>query len=174
METTAPYHVQTLAEQKVLECFDIAKAKAGIDLQYEGVKFFKNSTMAGFVIPSKGNIVYLNLPLMERNESNFLNDTIPHEVAHLVANAIKAQKRIVEGAHGKTWKRVMSQVYGLNPTRCHQYDTSGVGRNVKKYRYVCSCQKFSLGSTRHNKIQNGAKYRCKKCKKELAFLYEVK
>lgn len=167
-----PSEIKAAAERRVMECLEIAKLKAGISLKYDGVIFFDNSRAAGYVYPTRSNVVYLNLPLMMRNEKDFLEDTIPHEVAHLVARAIQVKSGRVEGAHGKTWKAVMSRVYGLNPVRCHSYEVSGIGRKTKTYKYICSCKKFEVGSVRHNKMMKGAKYTCKLCKKHLVFLCE--
>ena len=163
--TTPTLH--KVAESRVQECLQIASKKTKISFKFEGVKFFNKSQAAGYVIPSRGNVVHLNMDLLKKNQDTFINKIIPHEVAHLVASTINPSDT---SHHGPTWKRVMQGVFNLEPIRCHDMDTTGIGRNVKRFVYICSCQKHTIGSTRHNKITTGAKYHCGACKKELVFL----
>lgn len=158
-----------LASQKIKECLRIARKKIKKDLPYEGVKFFHRSTDAGYVIASKDNCVYLNHDLFRKNKKRFLDEIIPHEVAHLVSEALSPR----ESPHGGTWKIVMRSIFNLKPERCHSMDTDGIGRITKKFIYICSCKKHEIGSIRHNKIKSGKKFRCNKCKKELVFLRSI-
>ena len=64
--------------------------------------------------------IQLNEQLCKENMEDFMNDTIPHEVAHLIA-----YKVFGDDGHGDGWKSVM-RALGLNPSRCHNYDTSKV------------------------------------------------
>jgi SprT protein len=163
-----PRNVTEFAEENVKKTLFIGASTLNIVIPFEGVKFFNKSTTAGYVLPSKGNLVYLNLELLKRNPDHFAKDTIPHEVAHLFANKLKAKG---EGHHGATWKMVMRLVYGLEPIRCHNLDTKGVGKKTNKFKYICNCRKHLLGSVRHNKIQSGkSSYRCCSCKSSLTFL----
>lgn len=163
-----PRHIRDFAEKNVKKAFDTASTKLKVRLAFEGIRFFKKSTTAGYVIPSENNLVYLNLDLLQKNPDHFEKDTIPHEVAHLFARKIQLTN---EGHHGRTWKFVMKNVYGLEPIRCHSLDTQGVGRKTKKFKYICSCKKHIIGSVRHNKIKSGkSSYRCASCLKTLTFL----
>jgi len=168
-----PSDIMEFAEHNVKKALAIGASKLNINIPFEGVKFFKKSRTAGYVMPMQSSVVYLNLELVKQNRHHFENDTIPHEVAHLFARKFQIHNNLgIEGAHGRTWKMVMRRVYGLQPTRCHSLDTAGIGKNVKQFKYICSCTKHSLGQVRHNKIQKGVKYNCKKCKKHLVFLSE--
>jgi SprT protein len=163
-----PKDIREFAEKNIKKALLVGASKLNIALEFEGVEFFKKSTTAGYVTPSKGNLVYLNLDLLKRNPNHFEKDTIPHEVAHLFASKIQPRG---EGCHGLTWKRVMKNVYGLDPIRCHSLDTNGIGKRVNKFKYICNCRKHIVGSVRHNKIQSGkASYRCASCLKTLTFL----
>ena len=162
--------VKAIAVKKVKECLRYASKKIKKDLPYKDVKFFNRSTDAGYVIASEGNCVYLNYDLFRKNKKRFLDEIIPHEVAHLVAEALSPR----ETPHGGTWKIIMSSVFGLKPERCHSMDTDGIGRTTKKFLYICSCKKHEIGIIRHNKMQSGKKFRCNKCKKEIVFLRKIK
>jgi SprT protein len=36
-------------------------------------------------------------------------------------------------------------------------------RRQQRFEYHCQCQSWPLSTTRHNRIQRGAEYRCRKC-----------
>jgi SprT protein len=158
--------IKTTAEKKIKECLSIARKKTKKVLPYNGVKFFNRSTDAGYVITSKDNCVYLNYDLFLKNKKRFLDEIIPHEVAHLAAHALSPE----ENPHGGTWKMVMSSIFDLKPERCHSMDTKGIGKIMRKFVYICACRKHEIGVVRHNKIESGRKFRCTKCQKELVFL----
>jgi SprT protein len=163
-----PCQIKDFAEENVKKAFEVASSKLNVKLKFEGVKFFNKSTTAGYVIPSTDNLVYLNLELLKKNPDHFEKDTIPHEVAHLFARKIQLTN---EGHHGRTWKFVMKNVYGLEPIRCHSLDTQGIGKKTKKFKYICNCKKHIVGSVRHNKMRSGkSSYRCASCLKTLTFL----
>jgi len=113
--------------------------------------------------------VKFNKVLIEENFEHFINDTIPHEVAHIVTYYFYGDNQT---AHGKAWKYVMSHVFGVKPERCHSLDTTNSRvRNTKKFIYTCPCNKtFNLSSNRHKKIQEwGFNRLCSTCKGRLVF-----
>lgn len=65
------------------------------------------------------NRICINPVLFLENREDFLDQTIPHEVAHIVAD--KYYKK--DCAHGNHWKLMMAKI-GKPADRCHQYDTS--------------------------------------------------
>ena len=74
--------------------------------------------------------IQLNEQLCKENIEDFINDTIPHEVAHLVA-----YKVFGDDGHGDGWRSVM-RALGLNPTRCHEYNTRNVdGKRSRNSMY---------------------------------------
>ena len=63
MKTTHAKLAQ-LAEKHARKSFEIAKKKLDINLEYQGVNFFFNKTKtAGYVEPTRGNVVHLNAAL---------------------------------------------------------------------------------------------------------------
>ena len=82
------------------------------------------------------NKIEFNSVLLVENEKDMLEDTVVHEIAHLISWQVYGR----EGrGHGWMWKSVMNRL-GVEPTRCHDYDTTMVaqGRNamVRKAKVV--------------------------------------
>lgn len=122
--------------------------------------------------------IKINPILLKENVDDMVNHTVPHEVAHLITNTVYGYGREVK-SHGWQWKTVM-KVLGVQPHRCHSYDTSNsrVKTNVKnKFLYTCSCEhEHIIGPVRNRKMQlrlqanRPSGYRCRTCKSSLVFV----
>ncbi len=79
--------------------------------------------------------IRLNLILCYENEDHFIEQTVGHEVAHLVTRKVFGLTKEVEEngkkvvkkvrSHGKEWRSVMIN-FNLPPETCHKYDTSSI------------------------------------------------
>ena len=81
--------------------------------------------------------IRLNLILCYENEAHFIEQTVGHEVAHLVQRVAFGSTKQVENkltgkmetkkvqSHGPEWRSVMVK-FGLEAARCHKYDTSSI------------------------------------------------
>lgn len=89
-------------------------------------------------------------------------NTIPHEVAHYIADKLHGFNNIKP--HGKEWQQVMRS-FGAEPLVRGSYSLEGIPRRaVKYYDYRCNCRQVQLSSYRHRKIQKGLQiYRCVDC-----------
>lgn len=115
------------------------------------------------------NKIKLNEVLLTENFDHFLDDTIPHEIAHLVVQHFYGRQK---QAHGRVWKNVMFNIFNLNPKRCHSLDTSNsIGRNCRKFEYKCECDTHHMiSAVRHNRIAKGRQsFRCNRCKSTIKF-----
>jgi SprT protein len=99
-----------------------------------------------------------NMHLAMGNQEHFLKTTVPHEVAHIVADYVYKRRC----NHGVYWQSVMN-TFNVPASRCHSYDTTGISTGLKKFSYACeNCgNKFGVGAKVHGKIQAGAGYRCR-------------
>lgn len=139
------------------------------DLETPFIDFTLRGTTGGYAYPSR-NEINLNKILLLENFELYQVRTIPHEIAHIVVSKFFGYQR---QAHGKAWKFVMKVLFGLEPSRCHNMDTTNsMVRNTKQFEYACGCQdSFYLGAIRHNKMMKGLKkYSCGKCKSVIRFL----
>ena len=110
------------------------------------------------------NKIRFNRDLLEKFTDEFVSQTVPHEFAHLVAYA-KFGRRIKP--HGTEWQSVMVAL-GVKPVRTHNFEVIPA-RRLKRFPYQCDCPGLlhELSTIRHNRIQRGILYICKKCGKAL-------
>ena len=107
------------------------------------------------------NEIRLNPVLLVENGAAFIQQVVPHELAHLL---VYQQFGRVQ-PHGKEWKMMMEQVLGVPAHIYHKFSTASV---VKQFSYECGCQTHLLSVRRHNTIQrNQRSYICRKCKQSL-------
>jgi len=123
------------------------------------VRFDKRGTCGGTADHEMMELNF-NASLMLDNWDEYMNQIIPHEVAHLVKAAVfgTSRKGSMMSSHGGYWRQVM-RVFGINPDRCHAMDTTKVAMPKAKHIYICDkCQKeLVISSVRHNKMVRGTK-----------------
>ncbi|WP_439213809.1 SprT family zinc-dependent metalloprotease [Duffyella gerundensis] len=102
--------------------------------------------------------IRLNPVLLLENQQAFVDEVVPHELAHLLV--WKHFGRVPP--HGKEWRWMMETVLGVPARRTHQFAVASVRRNTFPYR--CRCQQHQLTVRRHNRVQRGeTQYRCVHC-----------
>jgi SprT protein len=102
--------------------------------------------------------IRLNPVLLMENQQTFIDEVVPHELAHLLV--WKHFGRVAP--HGKEWKWMMEAVLGVPARRTHKFEVQSVRKNTFPYR--CRCQLHQLTVRRHNRVVRGeAEYRCVQC-----------
>ena len=91
-----------------------------------------------------------NLRMCSEDMNDAINDTVPHEVAHIV-NAVKPST----GAnHNPGWRNVCLALGGTGKT---YHDQEVIYAKGRTYAYTASCgQVVNVSEQRHRKIQRGA------------------
>lgn len=97
--------------------------------------------------------IRINIDAYLLDPENMLNDTIPHEVAHLVMFQLQrhmpAHRK--EPAHGPRWQRICKSLGGSGD-RCHALPLKP-SRKTRKFLYeLDSGREVILTSVRHNKL----------------------
>ena len=137
----------------------IANEEYHRELEGPHVRFDKRGSCGG-TADSNLNELNFNAKLMLENWDEYINQIIPHEVAHLVKNAVygTSRKGAMMRSHGGYWAYIM-RVFGVNPDRTHDMDVGNVAQPKRKFLYECPCCKteFILSSVKHNKLVRGTK-----------------
>jgi SprT protein len=96
--------------------------------------------------------------LYAQNVENFLNDTVPHELAHIIAYRVYGST-----GHDSAWRKVMDML-GFEPTRCHSYAVQKRS-TAKVYNYICGCEGkiHEVSAQRQVWINKGKMYKCTTC-----------
>ena len=158
--------MQSKALKRVREVYAKAEEIYGVPLTFPIISFRLKGRRAGYAVPAHNKIAFNN-DMLHQNGDAFINDTVGHEAAHLIAYSVYGYN--IE-PHGKEWKKVMITVCGQSPTRCHTYEVK------TKNEYICKCDKtIYISTTKHNRILRGqGRYFCTSCKTEIKWkkLYE--
>lgn len=127
------------------------------------VRFDLRGKAAGQVRMAPGRVwqIRYNPVLLAREGDAFLTQTVPHEVAHLIAFALFGRDI---RPHGEEWQGVMRHL-GAEPRRCHSFAVDDLpARRLRRFDYHCACRTHQLTSTRHYRAQAGQTYTCVACR----------
>lgn len=157
------------AEARARETYNISLPQASLDFSLRG-------RCAGQAkVERKGTThLRINLQLLAENLDDYLSQTIGHEVAHLVVNWLARKKRLQPRPHGTEWQSVMRDCFGLEPKRCHSYQTTPARVVKRPFLYTCSCREHRLTSIMHNKIGHNYQALCRACRTPLQFVDRAK
>ena len=165
-------------DAEVARCIAVATAKYGRTFETPKVTYDLRGRTAGQAWHGK-NLVRLNAVLLNDNQDEMVNDTVPHEVAHLIDFTVNPRDggrtlqftqggprmtRASRAPHGPSWQAIM-RLFGRAPTRTHQMDTTRA-RTTATYVYVCpTClAEIHCGPRHHGRLQRGASFRRKACR----------
>lgn len=157
-----PLQSQVIA--KVEQCIKIANQRLNKRLPMPVVNFTQRGRIAGSA-RLQGWEIRFNPVLLQENPQAFLDEVVPHEVAHLVVFKRFGRVR----PHGREWQVVMQEIFSVPPRTTHRMDVSSVQGTT--YPYRCQCQAHQLTVRRHNKVQRGeTQYRCRRCTQPLELM----
>lgn len=111
--------------------------------------------------------IRLNPTLLAENQTAFIEQVLPHELAHLITYHQFGRVK----PHGKEWQYVMVHIFDLPPETRHSFDIRSV--QGKTFLYHCQCQDHQLSIRHHNKIERKqTRYHCTLCGSELTMKNE--
>lgn len=171
--------LQQRVNNKIAACLQVANQKFNRNFPMPKVAYDCRGLKAG-VAKLQRYSVHFNPVFLKENVEDMIENTVPHELAHLIDWEVYQKqnhygfgfgRRRRMSAHGHTWKSIM-HLFGANPERCHSYDAANAQERVKnKFHYKCEgCGKDCfVGPVVHRKMANGVVYRTKCCRKPLVF-----
>lgn len=108
------------------------------------------------------NHINLNPIYLIDNHNEYIDQVIPHEIAHLVVYQCFGKVR----PHGKEWQSVMLEIFKRPPLVRHTMSTSLSSQRT--FNYQCGCGPTELTIRRHNKVVRGQQqYQCRRCREIL-------
>ncbi len=121
------------------------------------LRFDLRGRCAGQALPDQW-VIRLNTALLRQHGAAFVDETVPHEWAHLLAFKLYGSRI---KPHGKEWRGLM-RLLGQRPDVCHNYTVQPT-RQLRRHPYHCACQDHQLSSIRHRRVRAGQAYVCKQC-----------
>lgn len=159
--------IRERVEQKVRETIALAENKFNQTFEIPRVSY----KLGGHRVAGRADLrawtIKLNPNYFADNEDQMINQTVVHEIAHLLDYkmypenfiARRGQKRSL---HGPTWKRIMMAL-GVRPATGHTMKIKDApqrqGRRGQKFAWTCSCggSVMKLGAKRHANMLAGAR-----------------
>ncbi|WP_131865483.1 SprT family zinc-dependent metalloprotease [Biostraticola tofi] len=156
-----PVRIPIALQQAVMRCLRskllLAETHFGREFAVPLINYQQRGTSAGTAWLEKWEI-RLNPLLLIENQQMFIDEVVPHELAHLLV--YRQFGRVAP--HGREWRWMMSQVLHTSPSRTHNFSLDALP--TKTWSYLCRCQAHSLTVRRHKRVQRGeAQYRCRHC-----------
>lgn len=140
--------------EKVIECITKLEKHYAVKLRRPKLLFEKRGTVAA-VANSDNWYINLNPILLNENVDEFIENTIPHEICHLVCDEVYPSQRYSRNIHGPRWREMMG-ILGAQAEAFHTYDVtnSRLPHTNTVYRYACTgCKKtFDVGIKRHTSL----------------------
>lgn len=150
--------------QRIEACYQLAEQHLEQRFSRPRVDFAVRGQKAGVAWLMENRLSF-NHRLYQENREDFLHQTVPHEVAHLIAHALFGSRI---APHGREWRMLMQDLFGLPPLRCHNYR---IERRVQtRYLYLCGCtEPVPFSPQRHALVKRGRRYQCLRCGSALTF-----
>ncbi|MFC0308872.1 SprT family zinc-dependent metalloprotease [Gallibacterium trehalosifermentans] len=157
-------HLHLQVNRKLSQCLQLAEQHFHCQFPRPTISYKLRGVKAGVAYLQLWQI-RLNPILLLENQQVFIDQVVPHELAHLLVYQQFGRVK----PHGREWQMVMTQVFGVPAETKHQFAVQRV--QGKTFPYRCACQIHHLTIRRHNNImREGIEYFCKKCKTKLFFV----
>lgn len=154
--------LRQLTEQRVQDLLATARHQLGLRASRPEIRFDLRGQSAGQARfeAHGGGLIRFNPWLLLRHGEEFIEQTVPHEIAHWLIFCLYGRKA---RPHGAEWRQLMV-LFGVEPKRCHEYDLDDIPRRqVSSHEYHCACQRHRLSAVRHNRVLKGQTYLCRRC-----------
>lgn len=164
--TSSAADIQSAALKTVQKLIEHANSQLQCNIAYPTVTFRASGKRAGTAFLTDHRI-NLHRTLLQHNPQAYLDDVIPHEVAHLVVYHLYGNIKRIK-PHGIEWQTVMENVFQVPAKTTHKLDISVLA--INQWRYQCGCQEHLLSSRRHGAVQRSkTQYVCRLCNQVLTF-----
>lgn len=135
---------------KAFKMYGIELSINCVDISYDVTGYVAGKATRLSLIQYK---LRFNLEAIDKHWDEMVNNTVPHEVAHIVAwlcPLLRAK------GHDAKWSRICRSLGGTG-SRTHSYDISSAR---KEYLYIVNNVEYKLTSIRHKRVMTGNVYTC--------------
>ena len=164
---------RTEVEQKCHELVAKGNAMFGTNVKLASIGWDLRGRAAGQAM--RRNLYYsirFNLDAKRMDPKHFFNETVPHEIAHLIVFELTLTGRSRDRGHGHDFRRVCRALGGTG-NRCHSIDLPKAKVHTK-YKYTTdSGRTIEVGAVVHRKIQQGQGRRFKDTGEKVAYNHYV-
>jgi SprT protein len=157
-----------LVHRRVIDCLETLAGWSRARLDKPEITFDLSGTTAGQYRRTIGAFgraqhrLRFNPYLLAKHFDESLVTTVPHEVAHYAVAVRYRDHRV--SPHGCEWREAMA-LLGAPAEVTHALDVSDVPRRrQRQWTYRCACAEHRLSTTRHNRVLQGARYYCRRCR----------
>lgn len=169
MSTISPINAsqENLVIDKTSYFIDQASSLFGRQFKPITIHFKLTGRAAGMYHFNRGKrYIRYNPYIFAKYFEDNLENTVPHEVAHYVADILYGIKNI--RPHGLEWQHIMRQ-FGVEAKVHCDYDLHGIPqRQHRRFTYQCLCNTYQITTRRHNMIQQGKRlYKCPGCNSKI-------
>ena len=147
--------------RKTIETMAILSQKCNHPLLPPQIVYDLRGRTAGQAIGGRKVRLNLQLLLDPRFQENMIEQTLPHELAHIAVRQLFPHAK----SHGREWQAMM-RLLGLPAERCHNYETTPA-RVKKKYATHCDCKTHPVTITIIRRMRQGTPYFCRNCGAQL-------
>lgn len=143
----------------------LCRAEALYDLPHQPIPVqfnLRGRAVGMYRVSGRTAVIRYNPYIFSRYFDHGLHTTVPHEVAHYIADRVWGLARI--RPHGIEWRSVMRKL-GAEPAASACFDLNGLPvRRQRRFTYRCDCDTHEITACRHNRISKGrARYHCRQC-----------
>lgn len=155
-----PIHLQQKAMRTLREKLALAQQKLDQTFTEPTLNYKQRGTTAGSAYLKEWEI-RLNAVLLIENGDCFVDEVVPHELAHLLVYRVFGRQGIAP--HGNEWKWMMESILEVPASRTHRFEVNSV--KSRTFSYHCACpSSHELTIRRHNKVVRGEnQYLCQRC-----------
>jgi predicted SprT family Zn-dependent metalloprotease len=125
--------------KKTEECLKLASKKFKREFEMPEIRYDIKNHDGGRAYTAR-NLIRYNLILLVENEKHFIENVVPHEVAHIINRLVNkpapGKKRLMP--HGREWKDIMTDLLKVDANVKHTYDCSSIEKAPKRKRVKVS------------------------------------
>lgn len=146
-------------ENRVIETYQLAENIYHRTFELPSIDWDLSGHCAGkaYLIENR---IRLNSTLLIQNADDFIRQTVPHEIAHLLNHAMNGRS---VRPHGPEWQSIMRNL-GLPPRRRHNYPVAVQWRRPRpRHSLYCMCREHFVTQAVLNRMSVGRVYICRQC-----------